>query len=138
VQRANQKKEKDQGRTLSMFKNFDNEDRAYWIVYYKIDITKINVFEQIRLFVLTRFRDKDFYQDPENIKIEYEYRFYKDGEFDMEFTSEYFKLELYKPLDETWKDLKNALTRVNDKYITRCNLLSRHATFYHQRWSWFF
>jgi hypothetical protein len=74
------------------------------------------------------------------MKTEYEYRFYKGGEFDMQFTSEYFKLELYKPLDKTMEDLKKALIRVNDdkkesseyENITRCNLLTRLATLYHQ------
>jgi hypothetical protein len=47
MQRANQRMDESEMRPLEQFKQFDDQDRDYWLTNYKVDTTNINVFQQI-------------------------------------------------------------------------------------------
>jgi hypothetical protein len=60
VQGVNKGKNKSEIRLLEKYKEFDEDDRKHWLVYYKINITNSDVFEQIQSIFSADVND-DFY-----------------------------------------------------------------------------
>jgi hypothetical protein len=52
-------------RPLSSFKQFDDDDRMYWLAHYNIEESNKNEFEQIQSFLLLHVSDAEFYHKAE-------------------------------------------------------------------------
>jgi hypothetical protein len=61
MQLAMIKKDESDIRQLKKFKEFDDQDRDYWLEHYKIDTRNSNIFEQIQSFLKSHQDDPEFF-----------------------------------------------------------------------------
>jgi hypothetical protein len=85
-------------------------------------------------------------KNEETRESESQYRIYEKGVNVRMFVSRSFEVMYNKSYEDSMDDLKDALTRINNKQtskvqydnITRYNIVSKLLRKYHQRWLWFF